>query len=58
MSRYGASRSRAARDGMQKRKRIEKEASTADASTNDTGKDIGLSTRGRGNGNTPVAFLN
>jgi len=54
MSRYSsASRSITARDGMRKRgKRIGREASIADVSINDTGKDIGHSIKGRGNGNT------
>jgi len=38
---------------MRKRgKRIGREASIADVSINDTGKDIGHSIKGRGNGNT------
>ncbi|MEM0466431.1 MAG: hypothetical protein QXX20_02360 [Candidatus Thermoplasmatota archaeon] len=33
-------------------KRIGRKASIADASTNDTGKDIGFITKSKGNGNT------
>jgi hypothetical protein len=41
----------AARDGMQKRKRIGRKASIVGASTNDIGKDIGFITKDKGNGN-------